>query len=185
MDEFLMFVEQARAGDSAALAQLFQIAGDVLSTVPIDIPKLVQPKFSGSDVRQISLGKVLDRLNTFNGKSRAEFEAWVRVVARNTLTDELRRAAAQGRDPRRERDMASPLIADTSTPSRAMMRKEKILSLLEFIDTLPKDQALAVRLIYLSHMAIADVAEVLGKTESAVAGLVKRGLAKLRKRMKS
>ena len=184
MDEFSMFLEQARAGDSAAKAQLFRIAGQVLNTVPISIPKPVQQRFSGSDVRQISFHKVIERLATFNGTSRAEFEAWVRVVAKNTLADELRRITALGRDPGREQALAAPLVADTSTPSRAMMRKERILRLMEVIETLPKDQALALRLIYLSHMAIPDVAEIMGKTESVVAGLVKRGMAKMRKRRK-
>jgi RNA polymerase sigma-70 factor (ECF subfamily) len=52
--------------------------------------------------------------------------------------------------------------------------------LLEALHQLPETQAEAIRLRYMEGLPLADIVERMGKSDTAVAGLLKRGLQKLR-----
>jgi RNA polymerase sigma-70 factor (ECF subfamily) len=60
------------------------------------------------------------------------------------------------------------------------MRNEDVLQLAAAIEALPEDQRQAVVLHHLQGHSAADIAARLGRTEVAVAGLLRRGLKKLR-----
>ena len=48
---------------------------------------------------------------------------------------------------------------------------------------LPEDQRTAVELRYLQKEPVARVADLLGRTEASVSGLLRRGLERLRERL--
>ncbi|MEM9646385.1 MAG: sigma-70 family RNA polymerase sigma factor, partial [Planctomycetota bacterium] len=73
----------------------------------------------------------------------------------------------------------------TSSPSGAAIREEAALELLEALHELPEMQAEAIRLRYMEGLPLAEIVERLGKSDTAVAGLLKRGLQKLRDRFQS
>lgn len=113
--------------------------------------------------------------------------AWMRTALARNLTDEIRRLRAGKRDAGRERDLqaaldasaaslAAWLAADQSSPSQRADREEQQLWLAEAVATLPVSQRQAVELHYFQNRPVAEIAAAMGKTTSAVAGLLKRGL---------
>jgi RNA polymerase sigma-70 factor (ECF subfamily) len=60
------------------------------------------------------------------------------------------------------------------------MRNEELLRMADALDQLPALQREAVVLHHLQGMSLADLASHLERSEASVAGLLRRGLAKLR-----
>ena len=74
--------------------------------------------------------------------------------------------------------------ASGPTPSRFVMQQELRERIRGAIADLPWEQQEAVRLKFIDEWPLAEIAEFLGKTERAVAGLVARGMKRLKDRLK-
>ena len=61
-----------------------------------------------------------------------------------------------------------------------VIKAEAAVALLEALHQLPETQAEAIRLRYMEGLPLAAIVERTGKSDTAVAGLLKRGLQKLR-----
>jgi RNA polymerase sigma-70 factor (ECF subfamily) len=64
-----------------------------------------------------------------------------------------------------------------------MVRQERLLEMVEALSRLPEDQRAALELRHLQGLPVPEVAEQLGKSLPAVAGLLHRGLKRLRREM--
>jgi RNA polymerase sigma-70 factor (ECF subfamily) len=117
--------------------------------------------------------------------------AWLRQALTNNLADEIRKLSAQKRDIRMERSLDAGLDgsmqrlgqllpADSSSPSRRAHKNEQLLALAQALNRLPETQRQAVELHHLLGLSLSEVAERLQSTKPAVAGLLHRGLKKLR-----
>jgi RNA polymerase sigma-70 factor (ECF subfamily) len=117
--------------------------------------------------------------------------AWLRRSLANNLTDEVRRLRSRGQQRVSEQSLEQALeessarveawlAREESTPCRAALNKERLGRLAEALLRLPDDQRLAVELHHLQGLSLAGVGEHLGRSREAVAGLVFRGLRKLR-----
>jgi RNA polymerase sigma-70 factor, ECF subfamily len=116
--------------------------------------------------------------------------AWLRRVLANNLADEVRKYRSEKRDPRRELpqlaaaddsfDQLAGLVADVSSPSAPLRRDEQAVRLAQALDRLPPAQREALVLQHWHRWDLATIAEHLGRTKMAVAGLLKRGLRQLR-----
>ena len=122
---------------------------------------------------------------------RASWLAWLRAILANALATAVRRLDTQARDPGRERSLEAELersssrlegllAADQTSPSERAVRGEELLRLAHAIARLPEDQRRVVELHYLKGLAVADVAEQIGRTRPAAVGLLFRGLKRLR-----
>ena len=120
--------------------------------------------------------------------------AWLRQALSNNLADEIRRLSAQKRDIRIEQSLdasldqsmtrlGKKLPADQSSPSQRAHKNEQLLRLAEAINQLPEVQRQAVELHHLLGITLTEVAERLESTKPAVAGLLHRGLKRLRELM--
>jgi RNA polymerase sigma-70 factor (ECF subfamily) len=72
---------------------------------------------------------------------------------------------------------------EQSSPSHQAIRQEDLLRLAAALARLPEDQRVAVELHHLEGRTLAETAAVLGRTRSAAASLVFRGLRALRQRL--
>jgi RNA polymerase sigma-70 factor (ECF subfamily) len=117
--------------------------------------------------------------------------AWLRRALANNLADELRRRAAGKRDAARQRSLEAELdqssarlgeflAADQSSPSAHAQREEQAVALARALAALPEAQREAIVLQHWHGWPLAQIAEHLGRTRAAVAGLIKRGLQALR-----
>jgi RNA polymerase sigma-70 factor (ECF subfamily) len=60
------------------------------------------------------------------------------------------------------------------------MRNETAAMLAAHLERIPETQQEAIRLRYVEGLSLKDISEKMGKSEMAVAGLLKRGLRSLR-----
>jgi len=115
----------------------------------------------------------------------------LRRILANNLTDELRRLGRARRDVGREQGLQAALdqssarleaflADDQSSPSVRLVRQEEVLRMTRALQTLPDKQRQAVELHHLQGRPLGEVAETLGCTRPAVAGLLHRGLHRLR-----
>ena len=129
-----------------------------------------------------------------DGHSDEERLAWLRKCLANNLRDEFRKLDADKRDIRRERSLEAALgesshrleewvAARGSSPSERCQRHELAIQLAVALATLPDAQREALVLQHWHGWKVAQIAEHLGRTRTAVAGLLKRGLAKLREEL--
>ncbi|MCY2962921.1 MAG: sigma-70 family RNA polymerase sigma factor [Planctomycetota bacterium] len=153
-----------------------------------------QPQVEASDVVQQTLLEAYREKDQFRGTTDAELAAWLKQILLRNLADAIRATHRAKRDVRRERSLEAEidasfsqtenwLAANQSTPSQHAGRVDELLKLAERLSQLPDGQREAVTLHHLQGCSLAEVANHLQRTESAVAGLLHRGLEKLRELM--
>jgi RNA polymerase sigma-70 factor (ECF subfamily) len=156
-------------------------------------PRL-RAKLDASDIVQQALLQAHDNRAQFRGGTEAEYLAWLRAILANTLAGAARRFGAEARDLGRERALEAHLeqsssrleamlVADQASPSEQAVRGEEVLNLTRALASLAPDEQQVVELRHLQGMAVGDIARQIGRTRTAVAGLLFRALKKLRKRL--
>lgn len=161
----------------------------VLARAGLD-PRL-RPKVDPSDVVQQTLLEAHAALAQLDANTTAELAAWLRQILRRNLANLGRDFTRAKRDVRREAAPAAGpdesdarldalLAAGLSSPSRHADRAEQLVLLAAALHRLPDAQREAVELRYLAGLPLAAIAQHTGKSAPAVAGLLHRGLARLR-----
>jgi RNA polymerase sigma-70 factor, ECF subfamily len=122
----------------------------------------------------------------------AQKAAWLKRALANNLADELRKLTTARRDAGRERSLQVDLDQSHSrlelllpdahrTPSSEAVQAERGIQLAKALATLPEAQRQVIELHHLQGHTLVQVAEALGTTKPAVAGLLHRGLKTLRR----
>ena len=156
-------------------------------------PRLAR-KVDASDMVQQTLMQAHRAIDQFRGESPAAMAAWLRQILARNFAHAARDYNRDKRDIKRERSLEAgfansslclerSLSSEDSSPSVKVVRAEQILQLSQEIESLPEHQREAVILHYLQQKSVTEVAESLGKSPSAVAGLLHRGLKKLREHL--
>jgi RNA polymerase sigma-70 factor, ECF subfamily len=113
----------------------------------------------------------------------------LRVAFLNNLRDAIRFWKAQKRDARREihsptgaasEGDAFATLAALTTPSVVAVRRETEERLTAALAELPDEQQTAVLLHHLLELPVSEVAGAMNRTVPSVAGLLRRGLERLR-----
>jgi RNA polymerase sigma-70 factor (ECF subfamily) len=144
-----------------------------------------------SDVVQQTLLEAHRELERCRGQTDAERAAWLRQILAHNLADAVRGQHRDKRDVRRERSLehqleqssarlACLLAAAESSPSQQAIRHEESVRLAEALAALPEAQREAVVLQHWHGLTLAQIGARLDRTPVAVAGLLKRGLKRLR-----
>jgi len=117
--------------------------------------------------------------------------AWLKRALANNLADEVRKLTTNRRDVGREQSLEAALDesmsrlelllpAGQATPSQEAVRAERLLRLSQALSALPENQRQVIELHHLRGQSLVEVATALNLTKPAVAGLLHRGLKKLR-----
>jgi RNA polymerase sigma-70 factor (ECF subfamily) len=148
-------------------------------------------KFDESDIVQQTLLEAHHSLATFRGRTDAEMADWLRKILARNLADEVRKFRSGKRNVRLEDSLQQSLeqssirverwlAVDDHSPSERAIVNEQILTLAAALLRLPVDQRRAIELHHLQGHSSAEVAKRMDRSEIAVAGLLRRGLKKLR-----
>lgn len=147
-------------------------------------------KVDAADVVQQTMLLAHQARDQFRGGTNAEMAAWLRTILSNVLYGLTRDFSRQRRDVTREQSiqsveksslqLANLLTANTSSPSAAMHRHERANALAHAMLKLTSEQRQAIMLKYWQGATLAEIGEQLGKSSEAVAGLIFRGMQKLR-----
>jgi RNA polymerase sigma-70 factor (ECF subfamily) len=151
----------------------------------------LRSKLDSSDIVQQTLLRAHQGLGQFRGQSEAELVVWLRTILANTVANELCKFRQAKRDVALECSLeaavtdssarvAAWLAADQPSPSDQAAFNEQSLTLARALAQLPEDQREVVELHHLNELTIAEIAEQCGRTGPAVAGLLRRGIRKLR-----
>lgn len=154
----------------------------------------LQNKVAASDVVQETLLQAHTALAQFQGTTEVEFTGWLRTILANKLTDAARHFGRQKRDAGLEQSYRETLDesavrfqrivpADQTSPSQHLARHQRICRLAEALETLPEDQRVAVEMHHLMGYAVAEIAKEMDRSRAGVAGLLRRGLRRLRESM--
>ncbi|MEO2016664.1 MAG: sigma-70 family RNA polymerase sigma factor [Fuerstiella sp.] len=160
----------AKTGDSIAMEQLLIAILDPLHTAARHrLDSRLGPRLDASDVVQQTLFEVQQSLSEFRGQTDAEWHAWTRSILQYNVANEIDRYL-------HERQFS---------PSQQAQHNESCRELQMAITSLPDLQQTAIRMRYLQHKPIAEIAVGMSRSKTAVAGLLKRGLNRLRAQMVS
>jgi RNA polymerase sigma-70 factor (ECF subfamily) len=147
-----------------------------------------------SDVVQQTLLKAYEKHDQFRGQTDAELAAWLRTILANTLTDAVRRGQAreglhrwfEGSIEQSSSQLelwAAQAARSGSSPSDRLVRHEQLLMLSESLAQLPEDQQRAVELKHLQGYTVEAISREMGRSKTAVGGLLRRGMKRLRELM--
>jgi RNA polymerase sigma-70 factor (ECF subfamily) len=148
-------------------------------------------KIDLSGVVQQTLLEAFQSATATDGWTDAQKAAWLRQALAHNLADEVRKLRTGKRDARRERSLEAEMAESVSrlegllpaaltTPSKHAEREERRLQLTRALSALPEAQRQAIELHHLRGQTLSEVAGALGTTKPAVAGLLHRGLRRLR-----
>jgi RNA polymerase sigma-70 factor (ECF subfamily) len=171
-----------------ALGQ-FRAYLECLTYIQID-PRL-RGRFGFSDVVQHTLAEAWKDLERVQALAPPDQKRWLRRMLLNNLRERVEKEKAAVRDARLERSLEAPLeqsscrlkdwlAAEESSPSERLDEQERALRLAEALAHLPEPQRDALVLQKWHGWKLREIADHLGRTTGAVAGLLARGLEKLR-----
>jgi RNA polymerase sigma-70 factor (ECF subfamily) len=162
----------------------------------LQIGPRLRVKVDPSDLVQQTLLKAYKARGQFHGATAADMSAWLREIMAHTLADAVRDLGREKRDIKRERSLEAALAESSArleawlvtsgiTPSEHASRNEQLLQVADALAALPADQRKAVLLRYYEGRQLEEIGEHLGRTRAGVASLLRRGLDRLRKSLRT
>lgn len=154
--------------------------------------RAVAARESAIDIAQSVCREVLQDMGKLEYRSDEAFRGWLFMQASRKILDRNRFLHRERRDVSREQERgpsdaeAESLLtayATLGTPSRCASAREELARIEAAVETLPEAQRDAVAMSRLMGMGYADIAQLMNLSESAVRGLVARGLAAIAARL--
>jgi len=151
----------------------------------------LQGKCAPSDLVQQTLLEAHRGLGDRPGRTFGEQAAWLRKMLVHNAAKAARDLHRQKRDVRREVSLeralersslllGNALAAKVLSPSEQVVHEEDVLRLAAAVHELPEPQQEAVLGHYVEGLSMSEIGERLGRTPAAAAGLLHRGLKRLR-----
>jgi RNA polymerase sigma-70 factor (ECF subfamily) len=188
-------LEQARAGDQAALSELFaRHRARLRRMVEFRLDRRIQARVDASDVIQEAYVEVVNRLDEYLREPNYPLFLWLRLIVgekllklhRHHLGTQMRDAGLEvsiyrGALPAASSAaLAAQLLGQHTSPTQAVVRAERILRLQEAINALDPVDREVLSLRHFEEMSLAETALSLGIEESAAAKRYVRALKRLK-----
>jgi RNA polymerase sigma-70 factor, ECF subfamily len=186
-----ILLAQARAGDTAALGQLFELYRNYLRLIarPM-IEGALKLKLDASDLVQETFLKAHRQFAHFAGRDEPELMAWLRRILVRTLADQARYHRSRARNVRRQVSLealleqaggaAQQALADSlPSPSSMAVRRERAVLLADALEKLPADYREVFVLRNIEHIPFNEIATRLGRSPGATRVLWTRAMQRL------
>lgn len=183
----------ARRGDEVARGELLETYRNYLDLLArIEIGRRLRHKLDVADVVQETFLEAHRNFRLFRGTTEAEFAAWLRSILAARMSNLVRHyLGTQGRDIRRERPLEinldessrlldRGLVAQGSSPSQQVARRELGVVLAEALAKLPADYRDVVVLRQLEELTFSEVASRMERSVDSVQKLWVRALLQLK-----
>lgn len=170
MVDTLDILQRAQRGDSEAITALYQAH---VASIYRYIAYRVPSEADAEDLTAEVFVKMVEGLPNYQ-VTGAPFAAWLYSIASARVIDFRRRAA---RRPQTELD--EMLSSDEATPEAHLQAREEVSALRGALGRLSDEQQQVLVLRFIERRSHADVAVVIGKTESAVKSIQHRALVQL------
>jgi RNA polymerase sigma-70 factor (ECF subfamily) len=185
----------SKGGDNEALGDLLlRYRGYLLMLAHRYLSDQLRRRIDPSDIVQVTFLEAKRDLSAFRGETPAEFAGWLRGMLKNNIASALSHhvmtqkrstkkevhANADAGDSGSHNNWIAQLPGGKTSPSGIAVREEAVMAMMDALHQLPETQAEAIRLRYMEGLPLKEIVERMGKSDTAVAGLLKRGLQKLR-----
>jgi RNA polymerase sigma-70 factor (subfamily 1) len=185
----MMGERRMRIGVDPARLERFRPYLQLLARMSWD--KRLQPKLDPSDLVQQTLLQAQQAQEQFRGESDAELAAWLRAILARVLAHATRDLGRGKRDLRRERSLEQLVeessrrldgwvAGDDTGPVQKAESHERAQRVAAAVEQLDEAQRDAIVLHFWQGRSVAEVAQELNRSPAAVAGLLHRGIKKLR-----
>lgn len=150
-----------------------------------EFPQHLRTRVDDSDLVQESLLKASRQLESFRGKTEAEFEAWLREILLNQITDCIRHNSRQQRDINVEQQLQSLDHADAGPTASEELRNTESRDLVwQAVSELPEDYRTVILLRQQMDLSFVDIAENMQRTPDAIRMLWGRAIVALGAKLK-
>ncbi len=187
--DFAADIAAARRGEQRALDSLFaRNLPPLVAFIRARAGKAIAARESAADIAQSVFREVLQDADDIELKGEGAFRNWLYMQATRKVLDRAKFHGRDRRDVGKEvgipeagpaADALLACYATIASPSRHAAAREELTRFEEAVQLLPDKQRDAVTMSRLMGLGYEQVAEQMGLTESAVRGLVARGLAAL------
>jgi RNA polymerase sigma-70 factor (ECF subfamily) len=193
--ETVRLIGQARAGDPAALNELFaRHRARLRRMVEMRLDRRLQGRIDASDVIQESFLDAARKLDDYLRDAKLPLFLWLRlVVGERLLKLHRQHLGAQMRDAGREVSLyrealptassaalAAQLLGRHTSPTQAAVRAERMLRLQEALNALDPIDREILSLRHFEELTRAEAAQALGIEEAAAAKRYVRALKRLK-----
>jgi RNA polymerase sigma-70 factor, ECF subfamily len=182
---------QARAGDAAALGQLFELYRNYLRLIARSmLDNALRLQLDASDLVQETFLKGHRQFASFAGRDEPQLIAWLRQILVRTLADQARYHRRRSRNVRRHVSLeemleqaggaAQQALAD-SVPSASSLaiRRERAVLLADALEKLPADYREVFVLRNIEHIPFNEIAVRLNRSPGAARVLWTRAMRRL------
>ena len=187
-DELLL---KAKDGCQTSLERMLMVCcGRLQRYIQPRVPSVLNGIANSDDIMQLTFTQAFLKISSFEGETEPSFFKWLKVIADRQIQDSVKSKLRKKRGGERKQVSVSQtdsalnlldiLVADQSTASRKLSRKEAQNALHICISELPEDYREILRLRYFDGLSIAEVAEATDRSEGAIRGILDRARAKLR-----
>ena len=167
-------IEKCQRGDRQAFDELIRLYYDYVSAFLL---KTTADEMLTEDLTQETFLKMIRHIEKFDPGGRAAFGTWLITIAKNCYIDHLRRNRIY------LEDIESLPIEDTQNVADEVERRLQYEQAMKVLETLPPEQALAIRLKYVEDMTLAQIAERFGVQPKTIKSRIHDGTVKLRKKL--
>lgn len=189
--EIVALIQRLQAGDTAALAELFDKHREKLRRmVHLRLDHRLGGRVSESDVLQEAYIDALKRIDHYFDKPDQPFFGWLRLIVGQRLADIHREHLAQKRNASREVPMnaggtdsaclAACLLGNFSSPSNAANRNEVYGRLEQALNQMDPIDREVLALRHFEELSNTETATLLGILPAAASKRYVRALARLK-----
>lgn len=167
-------IKKCRRGDRQAFNELIRLYYDYVSGFLL---KTTTDETLTEDLTQETFLKMIRNIEKFDPGGSAAFGTWLITIAKNCYIDHLRRNRIY------LENIDDLPIEDERTVADEVEHKLEYERVLNAMETLPPEQALAIRLKYVENMTLAQIAERFGVQPKTIKSRIHDGTVKLRKKL--